>query len=148
VFVLAESNLNPTVCGHTIPFAELHSVANIHRCPICHHPVSYIADGVSASMLASVGDKKTPNTQNATQLVYIKYGKLACHLSVPHPCNNSSSLQGWNDWLVNFFSWSIRGSVSPVTAQKRIAFALGISLQQLKVLNSFFCRRSNPSNSL
>jgi hypothetical protein len=142
VVVLAESYLNPTVCGHSIRFSEWNVLAaTTHRCPICHWAVSYIADGVAASMLASIGDTKAPTTQNAAHLVYFKYGKLAYHLSVPNlGGGTTSAFPGWTDWWINPFSWSLRGVVSSTTAQQRIASALGISLPHLKVISLFLAK--------
>jgi hypothetical protein len=133
--VLAESYLNPTVCGHSIPIKHWMLASATHRCPICHHPVTYIADGVAAAMLVSREDSKAQLFRNSEALVYFKYGKLTYHLSVPcsNPVQGVSFLQSWSGWWTNLYSWNLQGVVSPNTAQQRVASVLGISLPHLKV---------------
>jgi hypothetical protein len=138
VCCLAESYINSTICGHSIPLNEwtditaTNSASKDHYCPLCHHPVTYIADGVASEFVVWTSSSIT----NQPQLVYFKYGKLIYLVSVQkHDQGDMVSSQQpfvarWSSQ--SLFSF-IPKSNTTTTAQQRIASVLGIAVQNLKV---------------
>jgi hypothetical protein len=150
VCCLAESFINSSICGHSIPLNEwtditaTNSASKDHYCPLCHHPVTYIADGVASDFVVWTsrnginGENKSLSitNQRKPQLVYFKYGKLIYLVSVQKHdqgdmvLSQQSFVARWSSQ--SLFSF-IPKSNTTTTAQQRIASVLGIAVQNLKV---------------
>ena len=96
------------------------------RCPVCQQPILMICDGFVAT--------------TSLPVITFKYGKQIYRLTIPDkprpPATSSSSLLGWIvSFLVPLFQ-SPQSQELKLTAQYRIAQALGLNVDQgLKILH-------------
>ena len=128
-----------TKCGHAIQWKPNYLV-NLKHCPICNEQVSMICDGgVVSAMSASTktAEKNDDDDEEKdNNIMTCKFGKQIYRLSIPSTkgvvpsttidsSKSRNSVWGLLSWLLSMSSSSPK-IASPLTAQDRIQYALGL----------------------